>query len=170
LPFLLFQFSFLLFTMYKHLKKLRALPEGKRKVIVLFSSAGVTALILISWLVFPVQHFGSLSEAEKERKNAGTLIAPFSLIGGELHGAFGGIKEKWASLGGTAGVLSVVSALKENIPEGATTTTPTSTPESIQNKESLSAQETFLAGNTTSSTSEMTTTTTEATSTGSAGL
>lgn len=157
--------------MYKHLKKLRALPEGKRKIIVLFSSAGVTTLILVSWLVFPVPHFGSLSEAEKERKSTDTLIAPFSLIGGEVYGAFGGIKEKWASLGGTAGMLSVVSALKENIPGGATTTTTsTSTPEINQNKEAVSAQETFLADNVASSTREMTTTTTEATSTISAGL
>lgn len=157
--------------MYKHLKKLRALPEGKRKIIVLFSSAGVTALILLSWLVFPVPHFGSLSEAERERKSADTLIAPFSLIGGEVNGAVGGIKEKWAALGGTAGMLSVVSALKENIPGGATTTTTsTSTPEINQNKEAVSAQETFLADNVASSTSEMTTTTTKATSTMSAGL
>lgn len=128
--------------MWKFLEKLRSLPEGSRKMVVLFSSAGITVIILVSWLVFPVPHFGTLSNAEKGRKSAEELITPFSVIGGEIHNSAGGIKEKWTSLGGTAGMLSLVSsALKENsTTKNATSTTATTTLE----KNAVSAQEAFL--------------------------
>lgn len=113
--------------MWKLVEKLRALPEGSRKAVVLFSSAGITAVILLSWLVFPVPHFGSLSEVEKERKSAEQLSTPFSVIGGEIHGSLGGIKEKWSSFGGMAGILSAVSLLKENMMGANATSTATST-------------------------------------------
>lgn len=107
--------------MWKFLEKLRALPDDSRKMVVLFLSASITGILLTSWLVFPVPHFGSLSDAEKERKSAEALIAPFSIIGGEVHQAAGSIKEKWSSFGGTAGILSAVAVLQTNMAGGSTT-------------------------------------------------
>lgn len=124
-----FVLIFILLFMWKFLEKLRALPEDARKAIVLFSSMGITALILTSWLVFPVPHFGALSQEDQERKSAENLTAPFSIIGGEIQESVGGIKNKWDSLGGTAGILSAVSALKEKVAENtASSTTATTTP------------------------------------------
>jgi hypothetical protein len=137
--------------MFKHLEKLRALPEGKRKIIVLAYSSGITAVILLSWLVFPTSHFGSLVDEDKERKSAENLVAPFSAIGGEIEQATGGLKEKWDSFGGSAGILSAISAIKGNAPGSATTTdtsattsTDVSTLEEAQKQESFSAQEAFM--------------------------
>jgi hypothetical protein len=141
--------------MWKYIEKLRALPERSRKIVVLFSSAFFTLIIMVSWLVFPVPHFGSLTEAEKQRKNAEHLVAPFSIIGGEIEHATGEIKDQWSSLGGAAGILSAMSAMKENMGE-ATTTAATSTPEET----SFSEQEKFLNENNASSTNDIPATTT----------
>lgn len=114
----------LLAVMWKFIEKLRTLPESSRKAVALFSSAGITAVILLSWLVFPVPHFGSLTADEEERKNAESLIAPFSVVGEQLHAAIGSVKNEWSSFGGTAGILSSVSALKENLAAGNATSAP----------------------------------------------
>lgn len=134
--------------MWKFIEKLRALPEESRKIAVLFFSGIITALLLVSWLVFPVPHFGLLSDTEKERKNAQNLTAPFSVIGGEIHEATRDIKEKWTSLGGIAGISSAVLSLKENTAENATSSTVTSVPE----EKALPTQKAFLNENTASST------------------
>lgn len=115
--------------MWKFIEKLRTLPEGSRKAVVLFSSAGITGIILLSWLVFPVPHFGSLSTAEKERKNAADLAAPFSVFGDEIHQAVGGLKNEWSSFGGTAGVVSALSEIQKNVAkENATSSVSSATP------------------------------------------
>jgi hypothetical protein len=112
--------------MWKFIEKLRTLPENQRKATALFSSAGITGVILLSWLVFPVPHFGSLSNADKERKNAEQLTAPFSVIGEQFHEAAESVKNEWSALGGSAGLLSAVSTLKENIAaENATSSATT---------------------------------------------
>lgn len=105
--------------MWKFFEKLQALPEETRKIVVLFSAGMITAILLVSWLVFPAPHFGELSAEEKSRKNAENLLTPFSIIGGEIHESVGGIKEKWASFGG--GVSSEI----------ATTTATTTTAKEI---------------------------------------
>ncbi len=109
--------------MWKFLEKLRGMPEGSRKAVALFSSMFITATVLVSWLVFPVPHFGSLSTAEKERKSAENLITPFSVIGEEVHGAFGNIKGKWSSLGGVASLLSAAASLEKNREQKSATST-----------------------------------------------
>lgn len=139
--------------MWKFIEKLRAIPEESRKIAVLFFSGIITALLLVSWLVFPVPHFGLLSDAEKERKSAKNLTAPFSVIGGEIHEATRDVKEKWTSLGGIAGMLSAVQSLKENTVENASSSTVTSVPE----EKALPAQKAFLDENTASSTKNETT-------------
>lgn len=146
--------------MWKFLEKLRGLPEESRKMVVLFSSACITAILMVSWLVFPVPHFGSLSDAEKERKSAEKLITPFSVIGGEVHQAAGDIKEKWSSFGGTAGILSAVTAVKENFTGG----NATSAPQALLGSD-VAASSTDEVVNTTSTEREVATTT-RATATG----
>jgi hypothetical protein len=145
--------------MLKFLEKLRALPEGSRKAVVLFSSASITTVLIVSWLVFPVPHFGALTDAEKERKSATDLTAPFSIISGEVHQATGDIKEKWSSFKGLTGILSAVSALQENM-EREATSTATSTPET-----NVFLEQSFIGENnaTTSTSTNNTTATTTAT-------
>lgn len=91
--------------MWDFLEKLRAMPDEARKTVALFSSLGITALILVSWFVFPVPHFGSLSAEEQERKPAEDLLGPFSLIGQEIGVATNGIKDSWSSVSGAASVI-----------------------------------------------------------------
>ena len=122
--------------MWKFIEKLRRLPERSRKVVVLLSSGGITAILLISWLVFPVPHFGALSEAEKERKNAENLAAPFSIIGGEIDNSFKGIKEKWKSFSGAAGsVLATTSTTTNSIAGEDASTTARSEQETTNGKQ-----------------------------------
>ncbi|MBI2120764.1 MAG: hypothetical protein HYT94_04040 [Parcubacteria group bacterium] len=91
--------------MWNFLDKLRAMPEEARKRVGLFLSAVFTGILLVSWMVFPVPHFGSLTAEEKERKSAENLLAPFSALGNEIGVATDGIKDSWSSLSGTASVI-----------------------------------------------------------------
>lgn len=141
--------------MWKFIEKLRRLPERSRKVVVLLSSGGITAILLVSWLVFPVPHFGALSEAEKERKNAENLAAPFSIIGGEIDNSLKGIKEKWKSFSGAAGILatttttngiagedtSTTSRSEQETANGEGSTTETLTEETIESTQGTTTAE-----------------------------
>lgn len=113
--------------MWDFLEKLRAMPDEARKTVALFSSLGITALILVSWFVFPVPHFGSLSAEERERKPAEDLLAPFSLIGQEIGVATNGIKDSWSSVSG------VTAAIKSQmvVPDGTASSSFATTSEEV---------------------------------------
>ncbi len=99
--------------MRKFIEKLRALPEGDRKAVALFSSGVLTVLLLISFAIFPSPGTDSGdARQEKKQKSGEELMAPLSIVGGEIRQSIGGIQEQWSSFGGTEGILSLLSALK----------------------------------------------------------
>lgn len=126
--------------MWKFIEKLQRLPEEARKSIVFFSSAGITALILVSWLIFPVPHFGMTSPEEEERKKAEDLLTPFAVIEGEVQGTVTEIKDRLKSFGGVGGIFSAVSAPRES----ATTSAATSTEKDFFDDSVLREQEGYL--------------------------
>lgn len=90
--------------MWKFLERIRTLPEKSKNTIVFFSSSFITAVLLVSWLVFPTTHFGISQNNEKGRKTTEELLTPFSVFSGEIGQTIASIKDKW-SLAGAAEVL-----------------------------------------------------------------
>jgi hypothetical protein len=83
---------------WKFIEKLRGYPSKTRKTITLGFSIFLTAFIVISWMVFPVPHFGNFSVDEKERKMSKNLATPFSVIGDEIYQTAGDIKNEVSGL------------------------------------------------------------------------